>query len=118
MSEIVPATADDYEAMYGEPPCASLQGYVVKKDGKPVAIGGLYYQYGRHVVFSEIKEPVRKRDILRVCHLVLGLAKQKRATVFSLLGKLPTSINLLKHFNFQFVMNTPQGDLYQWNSKT
>lgn len=116
ISNIVPAKSGDYEALYGAPPPSSLQAYVIRQDERPVAIGGLYYQHGHHVIFSDMKCPVSKRDIVRMCHKVMELAAKKRTTIFGVRGKLPTSINLLKHFGFEFVMDTPQGEMFRWNS--
>lgn len=112
MTEIVPATLADFVALYGHPPPFSFQGFVVRQDGKPVGIGGLYFSNGSHVVFSRINAPIRKRVILAVCHKVMDLARQKRVQVFAHRDEaIATSPGLLAHFGFEQIEDS---EVYLW----
>lgn len=111
MSEIVPATLEHFVALYGHPPQFSFQGFTVLGGDKPVGIGGLYYSNGAHVVFSRITEPIRKRDIVRVSHKVMALARDKRVPVYAHRDQdVATSPSLLAHFGFEQMTS----EVYLW----
>lgn len=112
---IVPATEADFVAVYGHRPRYSMQGYAVRQDGRAVAIGGLYTADRRHVVFSQITEPVSRKVIVQVCHKVMTLVRARGTRVFAIRDtSLPTSASLLDHFGFQLVTKTAEGEFYQW----
>lgn len=56
---IRPATAADAVAYYGKTPGMSFRGYVAELDGEIVGIGGVYYDNGMPIAFSEMKPPMR-----------------------------------------------------------
>lgn len=72
---IRPATYSDAVAYYGGPPRASFKGFVAELDGEIIGIGGVFYEDGAAVAFSEMKEPMRKyrKAKARACRILCDM---------------------------------------------
>ena len=113
-AEIRPATAQDAELFYGKRPIKTMRGYVAIVDDKPIGIGGIYYEAGVMIAFSEMKPEIRnrKRDIARMARMLVGLY-DKIGTVYAAANKdEPTAPRLLEKLGFVPTGQTgPAGDI-------
>ena len=115
MTEVRPATAADFRAVYGREPERSFQGYALRVDGKPVAVCGLYRAEGKTVAFSQVAQPAPKRGLVRLANTLLDLMRQRGTQVYALRDEsVPTSGTLLSHLGFKRVGSAPEGGVYQW----
>lgn len=96
----VPATPDLVRAYYGGPPPYSFKGYVALLDGKPIGIGGVFFN-GCPVAFSEMKEEMRPRtkDKARAVRVLERLIETYKSPVFAVAAE-PTSVPLLTKLGF------------------
>jgi len=108
------ATAQDAELFYGKQPIRTMRGYVAIIDDKPVGIGGVYYESGFMVAFSEMKPEMRsrKKDIARGIRMLTEMY-DKLGPVFAVACKKePTSYMLLAKLGFAPSGQTiPAGDI-------
>lgn len=114
---IRPATAADAAAFYGtERPMKSMRGFVAELDGEVVGIGGVYFDHGYLVAFSEMKEALRpyKKAIVKGARMIMSAIIDRGVPVFALANQgEPTAAGLLKALGFKFFQHTPQGDIYK-----
>lgn len=110
--EILPATLEDFVALYGHAPPYSFQGFTVHDQGQPVGMGGLYYSNGALVVFSRINAVISRRVIVQVCRKVMTLARERGAQVYAMRDPaIATSAGLLAHFGFEQIEDS---EVYLW----
>jgi hypothetical protein len=114
--EIVPATVADIEAVYGGRQALSMQALAVREAGRAVAVAGVYYSDLRWVAFLQVTDGVSGKTTVRLAKAVIDkLVRPKRAPVYAIRDEtLPTAAGLLKHFGFQPVAKTADGEVYQW----
>ena len=114
--EVVAATEADYVALYGHRPPYSMQGYTGRQGGEPAVMAGLYRAAGKNVMFLQTKGQPSPRLVVRVCRAALDLARARGTRIFALRDEaLPTADGLLRHFGFQPVGMTTDGEVYQWH---
>lgn len=112
--EFVPATPALARAYYGGPPPYSFKGYVALLDGKPIGIGGIFYN-GHPVAFSEMKDEMRPRrkDKARAVRVLEQLIKAQKSPVFAVAVE-PTSVPLLTKLGFALTgREEPAGPVMQ-----
>ena len=113
--EVAPATEQDFVAVYGHRPRYSMQGYAARADGQAVAIAGLYRADGKNVMFLQTRGRVSPRAVVLLGRAVMDLARTRGTRIFALRdADLPTAGGLLRHFGFEPVGMTEQGEVYQW----
>ncbi len=114
--ELVPATRADVEAFRGYPNPYSMRGYVVKLDGKPVAIGGINYDDGFLALFSEMSDEMRPFKVSIVKFALEGLKLIGRAPCLAVADPdEPMSGRLLEFLGFVYVGTTEQGRVFKWH---
>lgn len=114
--DVGPATEADYVALYGYRPPYSMQGYVGRRDGEPVAMAGLYRAAGKNVMFLQTRGQVSPRLVVLLGRAVMELARARGTRIFALRDEaLPTADGLLRHFGFRPVGMTAEGEVYQWD---
>lgn len=112
---VVPATVDDFRAVYGREPERSFQGFAVRVGDKPMAVCGLYRAEGLMVAFSQIAGPLPKKAAVRAVHRLLELMRSKGTTIYAKRDEsLPTSGTLLSHMGFAPVADAG-GGIYEWH---
>lgn len=79
------ATEVDALRFYAARPRLSLRGWVAEKEGAIVAIGGVYYEGGAPIAFSEITDDFRKdrRDVAKGCRILMQMISKIRGPVFA-----------------------------------
>ena len=98
------ATPDLVLAYYGKPAPFTFKGYVALLDGKPVGVGGIYYDNERPVAFSDMAPEMRarKRDVVRAIRLLKNQFDACKAQLFVIANKdEPTSPHLLTKLGFE-----------------
>jgi hypothetical protein len=101
--EFRPATAADAAAFYGQQPSHTLRGYVAVLEGKPVGIGGVFYEGDLIVAFSEMKDEYRKRkkDVARGIRLLIAMFDKLPVSVVAVANRNePTASALLEKLGF------------------
>jgi hypothetical protein len=95
------ATPELARAYYGSPPPYSFKGYVALLDGKPIGIGGVFFN-GGPVAFSEMKEEMRPRtkDKARAVRVLERLINTYKCPVVAVAAE-PTSVPLLTKLGFE-----------------
>lgn len=95
------ATPELARAYYGGPPPFSFKGYVALLDGKPIGIGGVFFN-GVPVAFSEMKDEMRPRlkDKARAVRVLERLLNKYRVPVTAVAAE-PTSVPLLAKLGFE-----------------
>jgi len=69
-----PATRSDALRYYGRDPVATFRGYVAERGGEIIGIGGVYYDLGVPVVFTEMSPEMAasKKDCARGARLMVS----------------------------------------------
>lgn len=95
------ATPELARAYYGGLPPYSFKGYVALLDGKPIGIGGVFFN-GAPVAFSEMKDEMRTRtkDKARAVRVLERLINTYKSPVVAVAAE-PTSVPLLTKLGFQ-----------------
>lgn len=110
----VEATPELVREYYGGPPPYSFKGYVALLDGKPVGVGGVFFN-GAPVAFSEMKDEMRPRtkDKARAVRVLQRLIETYRSPVFAVAAE-PTSVPLLTKLGFTLTgRQEPAGPVMQ-----
>lgn len=97
-------TDTDAKAFYGGPPMMSLRGWVAEKDGVIVGIGGVYYNKGVPIAFSEITDAFResKKDVAKGCRILMELISKTRGPVYAVANpNEPTAARLLARLGWE-----------------
>lgn len=109
------ATVQDARKFYGQDPIYSFRGFAAELDGDIAGVAGVYFEDGKPVVFSEMKDAMRshKKDIVRVCRLVIQMLDDLgRAAYAFACPNEPTSGYLLAKLGFKPTgMVGPYGDI-------
>ena len=98
------ATSDLVRAYYGGPAPFTFRGYVALLDGKPIGVGGIYYDNDRPVAFSDMAPEMRarKRDVARAIRVLKSQFDACKATLFVIANKSePTAPRLLAKLGFE-----------------
>ena len=112
----VPATQEDFEALYGHPPSRTFQGFTVRLEGAPALVCGLYRDEDHLVAFSRIRDGTPKWAIVKAVRRLLELMRSKPGIDIYAIREaaIPTSGTLLTHMGFRHVGDGPDGGIYQW----
>lgn len=114
-ARVVPATVNDFRAVYGHEPERSFQGFTVRLGDKPMAICGLYRSEGLLVAFSQFAGPVPKKATVQAVHKLLELMRSKGVSIYAKRDEsIKTSGTLLSHMGFKPVAATG-GGIYEWH---
>ena len=70
---------------YHARPMLSMRGWVAEREGAIIAIGGVYYEGGVPIAFSEITDDFRKdrRDVAKGCRTLMQMISGIRGPVFA-----------------------------------
>ena len=94
------STRDDIAKLHGEVPLTT-RSVTVEKQGKPVGVGGIYYQDGKAIAFSAIDDSLTPREIVKAARWVMGIIRSVRGPVLAVQGDIGTSETTLRHFGFE-----------------
>ncbi len=74
MITIRAAMQKDIESFYGKMPLLTMQGFVAEHAGEIIGIGGIYWNEGKKVLFSEIKPEGKKlkKTMVRVAKRIVA----------------------------------------------
>lgn len=92
------ATAADAEQFFGGQMMFSMRGWVAEQDGVVTAIGGLYYEGGRPIAFSEMTGTFRKdrKDVAKGCRILMQMIDKIKSPVYAVANpNEPTAQKLL-----------------------
>ena len=80
-----PATAKDAFRYAGKIPPFSFRGYVAELDDEIVGIGGVYYQDGVPIAFSEMRPAMRlhRKAIAKACRMLMQFLNQLGGPVYA-----------------------------------
>lgn len=101
---IRPATAEDARTFYGGAPKMSFRGFVAELDGELVGLGGVYYQNGVPIAFTEIRPAMRpyRKAIAKGCRMIVKLLDDLRGPVYAVACSTePTAPYLLAKLGFK-----------------
>ena len=101
---IRPATRADVEAYWQRPVPGTLRAVVAELDGKPVGIGGVYYEGGVRLAFSEYKDELRndKRTKARGVKMIMEILNSIKGPVYAAVcPDEPTAPSLLARLGFK-----------------
>ncbi len=114
--EVKPATADDIKSFYKIEtiPC-SVRALAFFYDGALSGLGGVRFEHGMFIVFSDILENVQapRATILRCGFMVLEMARSMNIPLIAHRNKdLPNADRFLSVLGFEHYMTTEDGDFY------
>jgi hypothetical protein len=100
MTTIRAATQKDIESFYGKMPPLTMKGFVVEHAGQIIGIGGIYWNEGKKVLFSEIKSEGKKfkKTMVRVAKRIVAELNPRYALAD---GRTANSVKLLEHLGFE-----------------
>ncbi len=114
MISLEPATRQEIEA-FGGSVKKSQRSIIVKEDGKPIAIFGLYRDIARMVLFMEVSPEIDRTKYKRA--FVMGIRKLKEmmrdytAPIQALADPdICKATNLLEHIGFKHITE----GVYEW----
>lgn len=110
---IRPARAEDMDAFYEKKNQGTMRALVAELDGKPIAIGGIMYQDGKVVAFSQMKEEMRKfpMTIMRGAKAITKLLKGSGA-IARASDQEKHAPKLLSHLGFETL--DARSRTYRW----
>lgn len=94
----------DAIAYYGEAPKQSFRGYAAELDGEIIALGGVYYQDGLPIAFTEMKPKMRmhRKAIAKGCRMIVRLLDDIGGSVYAIACNAePTAPYLLAKLGFK-----------------
>ena len=96
------ATAKDVIDYYGEPQPFTLRAVIVKKDGAPVAIGGVMNHPQGAMAVMEAKDGAGRKSIIMATRLAMKTIFQRYQQVYAIRdAKKESSLNYLLHIGFR-----------------
>lgn len=101
--EFKKATPEYAREYYGKRPVKTFKGYVALLNDKVVGIGGVSFEKGNMMAFSEMKDEMRpfRRDIAKAARLLEGFIDSLPYPVFAFAcPKEPTAKKLLQKLGF------------------
>ena len=114
-----PATIEDIKSFYNiETLPYSIKALVFFLDGELSGIGGVRFQHGHYVVFSDILENVKvpRATILRCAHMIMDMAKQTHKELYAVKHEsLVSAKRLLQSLGFNYLKPSEDGDVYLWH---
>ena len=80
------ATLEHAKKFYGDEPRKSFRGYSALIDGMVVGMGGLAYESGKIVLFSDMKEELRpfKKTILKSVYILKDMVEKTRHPIVAI----------------------------------
>lgn len=110
-----PATASDFEAVYGHPPPFSMRALTAVLDGKPVGIGGIAFIGRETQLFSKMLDDLRpfKRFIVRCALIGAGMARETGALAVASKDE-PSACKLLQRVGGENIGQAPHGKVFRW----
>lgn len=115
MVEICQANALDVAALYDGPAKHSMRAVVVRVDGTPLGLGGIYYEDDKVIAFTRIKSELRQYPfaIYKAAVEVMKMIDRRGKTVLAVADPdIPRSHEFLEHLGFEQI----DGEVYQWTS--
>lgn len=108
MIELVPATKEHIEAMYGETQGRTVRAIAAVEDGKVLGVGGIYQTAGNTVIFANLSDELRKRPrkLVEASRIVLRWIEGNAHAICD--PQIKTAQNFLEHYGFQKM----EGDLW------
>jgi len=113
--QLRPATRDDYRAFYGNLPQSTMRAYVATIDDRVVGIGGVLFEHGTKIVFSDMKDEFRpyKVSIMKFARKVEDvMGSSPGVAVMS--SSEPGAARLLDWLGFDHVGQNDVGEIYRW----
>ena len=118
MLELRPSTKADIVSLYGGRHKRSMKAITAVLDGAPVGIAGIYFDRGRVVAFSEIKEELRRYPIAiyKAARIVREMIIKMNVPVIAIASpSVDGAGELLHHLGFDHIDTSKAGEVYQWN---
>lgn len=118
--EIGPTRLDDYLDMFGCPPPYRAKAVTVRENGRVIGIGGLQFHRDGVVAFMDIAAGVdpakHKRTLIRAARAVMRMAAEAGRPVVAFRDVCQErSESLLRHFGFNPVGETGEGEVWIWH---
>jgi hypothetical protein len=102
MIKLRPATRQDFIDFSGRPPSSTMKVWVIDRDGDILGMGGLCFFESKCVAFSDIKEGVPKKSVLRCALKVKEMIKEYGQEVWAIRDKKrETSKRFLEYLGFE-----------------
>lgn len=102
--QFVPATAELVTAFYGHPPVTTLRAHAAVLDGRVLGIGGISYEAGTLVLFSDPGPEMRarRRDMVRAFRCLEAVVREIKGPMKAIVGEgEPAAERLLARLGFQ-----------------
>ena len=102
MVTIERANTYDVHEWYQGSPAYSMQGYIAREDGKPIALSGVFWCQGRKYIFSELRERAfaYKKSILKIAKQIVK--DHDNEVLYAVSDRdITTSERLLKRLGFE-----------------
>lgn len=108
--EFRPATVDDLKYFMETVPCTA-RAWAAEQDGTIYGVGGVYYQHGHVIAFTNMRDDMPKRDIIRAARFLTRKFKDIAAPVYAIPACRETARRTLEHFGFVPIEGS---DYYIW----
>lgn len=121
MVKLRAAKRGDYELLYGSPPKWSMRAITAEIDDIPVGIGGYFFGTEGILVFSIVKDELRKYPyaIYKGARQIAKMVKDSGLPVIAYADpKIDRAGPLLEHLGFEYVNTSSRGEVYTWNPET
>lgn len=107
------ATAQDLAANYGAPVERTVKAVAFKRGAEVVGCAGLYLDAGRMVLFSDMRDEVRRapRALVKAYRTLLGIAARAGLAVHAVPDPgVEKAVPFLEHMGFAYL----DRGVYQW----
>ena len=121
MVNLVPATAEHVQALYGKSLPVTIFGIAGVEGGQVLGMGAIYAEDGKMVITCKITEDARQdlrkhaKAILRAARALLEQAARTRLPLRCVADRrYPRAVELLEHLGFRHI----DKDVYEWTTST
>lgn len=115
---IRPATRDDLTAICGKRPGSTFRAWVIEKEGKPIAAGGVVYEkpliigFSRIAADAQMKPQTIWRLTRKLWNNVMALG---HPAIYAIADpELPTAPAFLERLGFKHIESDVRGEIYEW----
>jgi hypothetical protein len=107
---IRPMTADDFTALYGEPPRYTIIGWTAELRGAAAGVAGVAFVGETPILFANLTDALRPhRRFIRRAAAFLATQARKYGAVAVADPALPLAGKLLSHLGFDHIGRHPHG---------
>jgi hypothetical protein len=90
---------------------SSYNAWAAVENGKVFGIGGVYYDDGKAIAFSNMREDIPVKDRIKGARIIMDILSQTEGPIYAYPESYKSAPATLKHFGFEKISGS---DWYVW----